>query len=99
VAAYAALLGVEVTWTYSIIDAFAGLAPAAAIEILAADLAVEAIHPDQPVGPVMDVSHRAVEADRAWDAGFQGEGVTVAILDTGIDNLHPWFAGALVACV
>jgi subtilisin family serine protease len=99
VAAFAELLGVEVTWTYTIIDAFAGLAPAAAIEILAADLAVEAIHPDQPVGPVMDVSHRAVEADRAWDAGFQGAGVTVAILDTGIDNLHPWFAGALVACV
>lgn len=99
VAAYAALLGVEVTWTYTIIDAFAGLAPAAAIETLAADLAVEAIHPDQPVGPVMDVSHRAIEADRAWDAGFQGDGVTVAILDTGIDPVHPWFDGAVAACV
>jgi serine protease AprX len=99
VAAFAALLGVEVTWTYSIIDAFAGLAPAAAIETLAADPAVEAVHLDQPVGPVMDVSHQAIEADKAWDAGIRGDGVTVAILDTGIDILHPWFAGAIAACV
>ena len=99
VAAFAALLGVEVTWTYSIIDGFAGLAPAAAIDTLAADLAVERVHLDQPVGPVMDVSHQAIEADRAWDAGLRGEGVTVAILDTGIDTPHPWFAGAIVSCV
>lgn len=98
-ASLAGLLGVEVTWTYTIIDAFAGRAPVAAIEILAGDAGVEYIHFDQPVGPVMDVSHRAIEADTAWASGFTGEGVTVAVIDTGIDVTHPAFAGAIVACV
>lgn len=98
-AAFAGLLGVEVTWTYTIIDAFAGRAPVAAIETLAADDGVEYVHFDQPVGPVMDLSHRAIEADKSWAAGFRGAGVTVAVIDTGIDLTHPWFAGAIVACV
>lgn len=98
-AALAGLLGVEVTWTYTLIDAFAGRAPVAAIEALAADAGVEYVHYDQPVGPVMDVSHRAIEADKAWADGFTGAGVTVAVIDTGIDVTHPWFAGAIVSCV
>lgn len=98
-AALARLLGVDVTWTYTLIDAFAGRAPVSAIEALAADGGVEYIHFDQPVGPVMDVSHRAIEADKGWAAGFTGAGVTVAVIDTGIDLTHPWFAGAIVSCV
>lgn len=99
VAGLAGLLGVEVTWTYTLIDGFAGSAPVAAIEALAADGAVEYVHYDQPVGPVMDVSHRAIEADKGWASGFTGAGVTVAVIDTGIDVAHPWFAGAIVSCV
>lgn len=99
VASLAGLLGMEVTWTYTIVDAFAGSAPAAVIEALAADAGVEYIHYDQPVGPVMDVSHQAIEAQKGWAAGFTGAGVTVAVIDTGIDVTHPWFAGAIVSCV
>lgn len=99
VAVFAELQGVEVSWTYTIIDAFAGLATAEAIETLADDPAVERIHFDHPIGPVMDVSHRAIEADKAWDAGVRGDGITVAVLDTGIDVLNPAFDGAIVACV
>ncbi|HSL81915.1 MAG TPA: S8 family serine peptidase, partial [Thermoanaerobaculia bacterium] len=99
VASLAGLLGMEVTWTYTIIDAFAGSAPVAVIEALAADAGVEYIHYDQPVGPVMDVSHQAIEAQKGWADGFTGAGVTVAVIDTGIDVTHPWFAGAIVACV
>lgn len=99
VASLAELLGVNVTWTYTIIDAFAGRAPVAALELLADDAGVEYVHFDQPVGPVMDLSHRSIEADEAWASGFTGEGVTVAVIDTGIDVTHPWLAGAIVACV
>lgn len=30
-----------------------------------------------------------VGADKAYDTGFQGQGVTVAVLDTGVDRNHP----------
>ena len=34
-----------------------------------------------------------IEAVRASDSRFDGEGITVAVLDTGIDPSHPAFAG------
>ena len=40
------------------------------------------------VGPV-------VAADRAFNSGFTGRGVTVAVIDTGIDMTHPAFAGRI----
>ncbi|ALG12308.1 subtilisin family serine protease [Kibdelosporangium phytohabitans] len=37
-----------------------------------------------------------VGAPVAWRSGFTGKGVTVAVLDTGIDDTHPDFAGRIV---
>lgn len=33
--------------------------------------------------------HDAVDAPEAWDAGYRGAGVRVAVLDTGFDTDHP----------
>lgn len=64
-AAEARSLGARVTWTYTIIDGFAALAPAGVLEELAERPDVARIYLDRPVTTVMDVSHRAVEADKA----------------------------------
>ena len=52
----------------------------------------------------LDVSCPAVKArqsgtytpNTAWDQGFTGAGVVIAILDSGVDDGHPAFAGKLV---
>ncbi|MCO1581749.1 S8 family serine peptidase [Crossiella sp. SN42] len=41
----------------------------------------------------LDTSVPQVGAPAAWQAGFTGKGVTVAVLDTGIDDTHPDVAG------
>lgn len=44
---------------------------------------------DQPVRASDADSSPQIGAPEAWEAGFTGEGVTVAVLDSGIDATHP----------
>ncbi|MDD9381066.1 S8 family serine peptidase [Streptomyces sp. ZAF1911] len=36
----------------------------------------------------LDKSTKQIGADRAWQAGFDGTGVKIAVLDTGVDKTH-----------
>ncbi len=44
---------------------------------------------DGKVRPVLDKSVPQIGAPDAWKAGYEGSGVQVAVLDTGVDATHP----------
>jgi subtilisin family serine protease len=69
------------------------------------DTAIFRLELSDSVYAYLDVSCRAVKArqsatyspNTAWDQGFNGTGVNIAILDTGVDDGHPALAGKFVA--
>ncbi|MFI6800898.1 S8 family peptidase [Streptosporangium canum] len=63
---------------------------------LTTDDRVKAVYKDEVSKPTLDVSTKLIGSDRANQAGWTGKGSTIAILDTGIDRDHPFFAGRIV---
>ncbi|WP_129691266.1 S8 family serine peptidase [Gottfriedia acidiceleris] len=50
---------------------------------------IEKIWLDKPVKVALDKSVPQIGAPVAWASGFDGKGIKVAVLDTGIDSNHP----------
>ncbi|MEJ3747195.1 S8 family serine peptidase [Actinomycetes bacterium KLBMP 9797] len=57
---------------------------------------VDKIWLDGTLTPALDVSVPRIGAPAAWEAGYTGDGVTVAVLDSGIDGGHPDLAGRVI---
>ena len=47
--------------------------------------------------PAIKASNSSVYSIGAWDLGFTGKGVNIAVVDTGIDNEHPGLDGKYIA--
>ena len=69
----------------------------AAIATLEGDPDVECIYQDLPVRAYLDTSAPQIRVPLLWEKGFTGEGVRIAIIDTGIDPEHPDLKGRVLA--
>ncbi|MGK5530121.1 S8 family serine peptidase [Streptomyces sp. URMC 129] len=63
---------------------------------LAATPGIATVALDGIVTKTLDESVPQIGAPEVWEAGFDGEGATIAVLDTGISEDHPDLAGGKV---
>ena len=75
---------------------FAAEVTAAELERLKSDPRVKAVEPDTGGGGALRQSVPLIGADVVRAGGYDGTGIVVAVLDTGIDRYHPAFAGRLI---
>jgi serine protease AprX len=68
--------------------------PASALNDLANDDEVAYISPDRKVGVLLDNTAAAVNAAAAWQAGYNGTGIGVAVIDSGIAPSDLFMTGA-----
>lgn len=80
--------------------------PAAAVVVDPLDLdilehlpGVRGVFANTPMTPLLRQSTRTMGADNAWDLGWTGAGVGIAIIDTGIDGTHPDLCAAPEYCL
>jgi len=93
-AVLAGLGGFNITqrWQFKYVPFMVLEADARAIEQLAGLPMVASLQEDRAERPVMASSNEVIGSPDAWNAGFDGTGWAVAVLDTGVDKTHPFFA-------
>jgi subtilisin len=68
-----------------------------ALQALAKNPMVIEIGEDVPVPPTLAESTGVIGADIAWQAGYDGSGWAVAVLDTGVDKNHDFLSGKVIS--
>jgi len=82
-------LGGHVHARLSLVKAAAFTIPVSILPILEADPMIVSVTIDHPMKGLDDVTDAATGMSSAWNAGFDGTGVSVAVIDSGINDSHP----------
>jgi subtilisin family serine protease len=72
------------------------IGPDALTELEASSLSVRRVVVDTLNAPSLPQSIPLIGADQDWSRGFDGTGMVVAIVDTGVESTHPFLAGKVV---
>lgn len=84
------------THTLNSINAFHLKVPAWTIPLISAMPSVKYVSPVRPVQKMLDVTDATVGATTAWNYGWNGTGVGVAVIDSGINAQSPEFGSRVV---
>ncbi|MCL4252002.1 MAG: S8 family serine peptidase, partial [Anaerolineae bacterium] len=68
----------------------------AALRFLAQSAQASSIQLERVYRPDLAQSTGIIGADVAWGLGYTGAGYAVAIIDTGVDNAHPFLSGKVI---
>ncbi|MEK6934704.1 MAG: S8 family serine peptidase [Nanoarchaeota archaeon] len=60
------------------------------------ETSVEKVWPDRETEIFLDTSVDQINAPSLWDLGYDGEGIKIAILDTGVNKNHPMLDGRVI---
>src|ERR1700722_15787207 len=63
--------------------------PVSALAALEADPEIASVTIDHPMNVMDDLTNGATGVASAWNSGFTGAGVGVAVIDSGINDSHP----------
>ncbi|BAI62874.1 peptidase S8 family protein [Methanocella paludicola SANAE] len=88
--------GGHVKYRYNVINGMAVTLPDSMAGQLKTIPGVKYVEKDQIVHVLLDEAVPQIGADRVWAEGYNGTGIKVAVLDTGIDVTHPDLNGTKV---
>lgn len=91
-----AMRGVSESYNYRMAPLVHMHATPEALRNLEEDPEIVRIYRDLPVRALMDTALPIVRAPQVVDLGYDGSGIRIAIVDTGIDVDHPDFVGRIV---
>src|SRR6266853_2989044 len=82
-------MGARLNHRLGMVKAIALTIPASALPALEADPEVLSVSFDHPLNGADDYTDAAASVSAAWNAGFTGTGIGVAVIDSGINDNHP----------
>ncbi|MGB6402537.1 MAG: S8 family peptidase, partial [Candidatus Sulfotelmatobacter sp.] len=82
-------LGARLNHRLHVVKGIALTIPVRALPALEADPEVVSVNVDHPMKELDDTTDIATGVPSAWNAGYNGRGIGVAVIDSGINDSHP----------
>jgi serine protease AprX len=82
-------LGARLNHRLGLVKGIALTIPVNALPALEADSEVVSVSVDHPLRAMDEVTDAATNVPSAWNAGYNGAGIGVAVVDSGINDSHP----------